>query len=160
MDIRQQASKSCAVRRRLGDPRAMHPLMIVHRRTTRWPTPSQMERLSQAARRRLRRRAVIFRLGVRAALEGPLGLARYEDVPDETEVITFGEQDDEPDRPDVITFEEQDTRSLLWPEDEDPRSLLRPEPPNETRDALSLSDTAGGAIEARLHRGPAFLVVV
>ena len=134
--------------------RAMHPQMIVHRRPT-----SQMERRSQAARRRLRRRAVIFRLGVRAALEGPPGLVRYEtlvnaeeqetttigdapleDVPDETEVITSGEQEDEPDRPDVITFEEQDTHSLLRPEDEDPRSLLRPVPPNETRDELNLRD--------------------
>ena len=64
-------------------------------------------------------------------------------MPDETEVITFGEQEDEPDRPDVVTFEEQDTRSLLRPEDEDPRSSLRPVPPNETRDELNLRDTAG-----------------
>ena len=137
----------------LRRPRAMHPQMIVRRRPTLWPAPSQMERRSQAARRRLRRRAVTFRLGVRAALEGPPGLAKYEtlvnaeeqetttignapleDVPDETEAITFGEQEDEPDRPDVTTFEEQDTRSLLRPEDEDPRSLLRPVPPKETRD--------------------------
>ena len=105
---------------------------------------------------------MIFRLGVRGALEGTLGLARYEtlvnaeeqetttigdapleDVLDEKEVITFGEQENEHDRPDVITFEEQDTRSLLRPEDEDPRSLLRPVPPNETRDELNLRDTAG-----------------
>ena len=95
-------------------------------------------------------------------MEGPPGLARYEtlvnaeeqemttigdapleDVPDETEVTTFGEQEYEPDRPDVITFEEQDTRSLSRPKDEDPRSLLRPVPPNETRDELNLRETAG-----------------
>ena len=148
--------------------------MIEHHRSTLWPAPSQMERRSQAARRRLRRRPLIFRFGVRAALMGPPGLAKHEtlvnaeeqetttigdapleDVPDETEVITLGEQEDEPDRPvetDIITFEEQDTRSLLRPvprrasphddfsvaeskhvlfdEAEDPRSLLRPVPPN------------------------------
>ena len=62
----------------LRRPKAMHPQMIVHRRRTLWPAPSQMERRPQAARRRLRRRAVIFRLGVRTSLEGPPGLARYE----------------------------------------------------------------------------------
>ena len=43
-------------------PRSMHPQLNVHRRPTLWPAPSQMERRSQAARRRLRRLAVIFRL--------------------------------------------------------------------------------------------------
>ena len=92
--------------------------MIEHHRSTLWPAPSQMERRSQAARQRLRRRPLIFRFGVRAALMGPPGLAKHEtlvnaveqetttiadapleDVPDETEVITLGEQEDEPDRP-------------------------------------------------------------
>ena len=102
-----------------------------------------------------------------------IGDAPLEDVPDETEVTTLGEQEDEPDRPvetDIVTFEEQDTRSLLRPvprrasphddlsfaesqhvlfdEAEDPRSLLRPVPPNETRDEdsvedFNLRDTAG-----------------
>ena len=93
-------------------------------------------------------------------------------MPDETEVITLGEQEDEPDRPvetDIITFDEQDTRSLLRPvprrasphddlsvaeskhvlfdEAEDPRPSLRPVPPNDTRDGdpdeLNLRGTAG-----------------
>ena len=46
--------------------------MIEHRRPTLWSAPSQIERRSQAGRRRLRRRALIFRLGVRAALMGHL----------------------------------------------------------------------------------------
>ena len=121
-------------------PKAMHPQMIVHRRPTLWLAPSQMERRSQAARRRLRRRAVIFGLGVRAALEGPPGLAIYETLvnAEEQETTTIGDAPlkDVPDETEVITFGEQDTRSLLRPEDEDPRSLLRPVPPNETRDGI------------------------
>ena len=57
--------------------RTMHPQTIEHLRTTLWPAPSQTVRRSQAARRRLRRRALIFRLGARAALVGPPGLAKY-----------------------------------------------------------------------------------
>ena len=52
--------------------RAMHPQTIEHLRPTLWQAPSQTVRRSQAARRRLRRRALIFRLGARAALVGHL----------------------------------------------------------------------------------------
>ena len=53
--------------------RAMHPRTS----PTSWPAPSQTERHSQAACRRLPRRALFFRLGARAALVGPLGLAKH-----------------------------------------------------------------------------------
>ena len=66
----------------------MHPQMFEHLRPTLWPAPSQTVRRSQAARRRLRRRALIFRLGARAALVGPPRLAKYGTL---INVITSGE---------------------------------------------------------------------
>ena len=86
--------------------RAMRPQTIEHLRTTLWPAPSQTVRRSQAARRRLRRRALIFRLGARAALVGPPGLAKYGTL---VNVITSGEHG--LDKTDGITFEEQETDS-------------------------------------------------
>ena len=86
--------------------RATHPQTIEHLRSTLWLAPSQTVRCSQAARRRLRRRALIFRLGARAALVGPPGLAKYGTL---VNVITSGEHGLE--KTDGITFEEQGTDS-------------------------------------------------
>ena len=85
--------------------RAMHPQTIEHLRPTLWPAPSQTVRRSQAARRRLRRRALIFRFEARAALVGPHGLAKCGTV----NVITSGEHGLH--KTDGITFEEQETDS-------------------------------------------------
>ena len=60
--------------------RAVHLQTIEHLRPTLWPAP--------AARRRLRRRALIFRLGARAALVGLPGLAMDGTL---VTVITSGE---------------------------------------------------------------------
>ena len=86
--------------------RAMHPQTIEHLRPTLWQAPSQTVRRSQAARRRLRRRALMFRLGARAVLVGPRGLAMYGTL---VNVITSGEHG--LDKADGLTFEEQETDS-------------------------------------------------
>ena len=84
---------------------ATHPQTIVHLHPTLWPAPSQTVRRSQAERRRLRRRALIFRLEARAP-GGPPGLAKCGTL---VNVITSGEHG--LDKTDGTTFEEQETDS-------------------------------------------------
>ena len=86
--------------------RAVHPQTIEHLHSPLWPAPSKTVRRSQAGRRRVRRRALIFRLGARAALVGHLDSRS-------TELSSTSSHLESTDltKTDGIIFEEQETDS-------------------------------------------------